>query len=169
MLYRKIKLENKKAQVGETMTWVVATLIIVVILIISISIAGGVGWVKDILDLEKKIGARFLDRVPEQSFYAYLLTKDSDGKIIYEQLKYENGFNNFNGILAKKILSLYDDNYFGVWTLFIQDGENSDVKIIYNEDSKGVISRVSPPDILKIFHFNKDKILSLGLFSRGKG
>ena len=42
---------NKRAQVGETMTWIVATIVIIVILVISIYIAG-------VSDITNKIFSR---------------------------------------------------------------------------------------------------------------
>jgi len=47
-------LDSKRAQIGETMTWVVATLVIVVVLLISISLSIDIGDDKKALLIDKK-------------------------------------------------------------------------------------------------------------------
>jgi len=100
---------SKKAQIGETITWVVATVIIIVILILSIFIAGFVGKDKEFQILSKK------DLLATKSLSGYLLTQNDSGEKVFEQLKNEENLNDFNGHLAKKIFGFYEDKYFGIW------------------------------------------------------
>ena len=104
----------KKAQVGETMTWVVATIIIIIILSFSIFIASiNPGKDKDISRLLDKQS----DLLAKKSLVAYLLTEN-----IYNQLKEKENFDKNNGDLAQRIFKeLYEKDYEGVWLGFIID------------------------------------------------
>ena len=97
---------NKRAQVGETMTWIVATIVIIVILVISIYIAG-------VSDITNKIFSREFeikghnDLLVTKSLTSYLLTDDGKG-VVFEQLKNKenpltdmNSFSDFNKELPK--------------------------------------------------------------------
>ena len=109
-------LDNKRAQVGETMTWVIATIVIVVILIFSIFIVSF--KLKD-ESKEFKTQNKDSDLIAAKSLLGYLSTKDSNGMTVYEQLKDKNDskdvkgiFDEFNGNLAKNIfLKLYKNDY----------------------------------------------------------
>ena len=73
----------KKAQIGETMTWIIATIVIIAILIISIYISSLLGEAKSIIpykDFERKN-----DLLMEKSLFAYFLADKS--QIIYNQIK----------------------------------------------------------------------------------
>ena len=97
---------QKKAQIGETMTWIVATVIIIVILIFSIFVTGIVGKDKEFKIWPKK------DLLATKSLSGYLSTQDDSGKKVFEQLKEEQDLNDFNGNLAKKIFEgLYKLSY----------------------------------------------------------
>ncbi len=107
-------MRNKKAQIGETMTWVIATIIIIVILISSIFITSVLG-VTSSHKQYKSIGTE-PDLIPVKSLTSYLLTKDNSGKKIFDQLKDEENLNEFNGNLAIKIFNyFYLLNYVEVW------------------------------------------------------
>ena len=104
---------NKKSgQIGETMTWIVATVIIIIILLISIFVATSY--------LGKNKGADFLakrsDLLASKSFFAYVLTENAEGQTVHEQLKNKGNLNDFNGNLAIKIFDeLYGGEYPEVW------------------------------------------------------
>ena len=113
-------MQNKKAQVSDTMVWLIATIVIVTILGISIFITSTkmVGN-KEIPFLQKEI-------VIEKSMLSYLATKEVSSdvfgnkkeEIIFNQLK-ENNLNQFNGNLALKIFKEYysfkeGDMWFGI-------------------------------------------------------
>lgn len=113
------KMKDKKAQIGETMTWVIATIIIVVILIVSIfitSILGIVGSPKEYRTIGMKP-----DLVPIKSLTSYLLTHDLEGseKTIFAKLKGDEEFdelNGPNGKLASRIFNnFYEDDYYFIW------------------------------------------------------
>ncbi len=105
---------NKNAQIGETITWVVATLIIIVILAFSIFIASFyLGGDKSVSFSEES------DLLASKSLFSYLLTTSGEEKI-YDQLKVEENLNEFNGNLALRIFkSLYEDDYEDVWLGFV--------------------------------------------------
>lgn len=70
----------KKAQIAETMTWVVATILIVIILLASAFVVG-------IGDKSRKINNKnSYDVLVTKSFIGYLKTKQGE-KIIYEKIK----------------------------------------------------------------------------------
>lgn len=107
-----IFLKDKRSQIGETITWVVATVIIIIILLISIFISTSY--------LGKNKGADFLakrsDLLASESFFAYVLTEDTGGQTVHEQLKNQGNLNDFNGNLAIKIFDeLYGEEYPEVW------------------------------------------------------
>jgi len=105
----------KKAAVGETIHWVVATLVIIVILVASIFIASFLRE-KKFLGGEGSLEGN--DLLVVKSLSGYLLTQDS-GEIIFEQLVAENDSHNIKPILtgfkcdlAKSIfMNLYKENY----------------------------------------------------------
>ncbi len=94
----KFELNNKRAQLGDTITWFVATIAIVLILSVTIIVSSlafkGVGEVK---------ATRTTDVLISKSFYSYALTKDSEGKNVYEQTRDAGKLEDFNEELGKKI------------------------------------------------------------------
>jgi len=78
-------LEYKKAQIGETMTWVVATLTIIVILIISIYITSALAITKK--TIKYKEYDRENDLLLEKSLFAYFLLEESQRDALYDKLK----------------------------------------------------------------------------------
>jgi len=147
---------DKKGQIGEGLTWIVATVIIVVILLISVSIVGGSDL---ILNLDKEVKSSWVpDRVAEKSFISYLGNNNS-GSFIYEELREEEDFNGVNGPLAKEVLNLYsgyysldpwlgvvdvnkeglsDNNYFGKIPTYFSGSAKSYSYIIKFDEEKGV-------------------------------
>ncbi len=98
--------QNKRAQIAETTTWIVATLIIFVILIVTLFIASLMGHTKN---LPQPLGA---DIFADKSLTAYLLTKGTNGIPIYTTISAEGQLNSFNGNLAKQIfLNFYSGFY----------------------------------------------------------
>jgi len=113
-----------KGQVGEGLTWVVATIIILFILFIGIYVAGKAGLVKKIWDDEVRY-VRTSDRVAEKSLNSYLLTMQ-DGESIYKVLKEEGDFNPKNGQFAVSIFERYEKDYpVKVWLGFDFEGIGS--------------------------------------------
>jgi len=104
---------NKKlGQIGKTITWVVATVIIIVILFISIFVATSYLGGSKKADFSKQT-----DILASKSFFAYLLTEDTGGQTIYEQLREEENLNDFNGNLALNIFEeFYRKDYpYTIW------------------------------------------------------
>jgi len=104
---------NKKAQIGETMTWVVATLVIIAILAVSIFISTA------FLNKYKRPSSSYsqsADILGSESFYSYLLTNNSDGELVYGQLTTEDNLNDFNGDLGVSVFkNFYGKEYGDVW------------------------------------------------------
>jgi len=103
--------KDKKGQIGETITWVVATIIIIVILLVSIFVSTSyIGGSK------KATFSKQTDILASKSFFAYLLTED-EGETVYEQLRDEENLNDFNGNLALNIFEeFYRKDYpFAIW------------------------------------------------------
>jgi len=103
--------KNQKAQVGETMTWVVATIIIIIILIVSIFVSAAYfGGGKNVNFFKRT------DVLASKSLFSYLLTEDSGGNIVYNQLRNEENLNEFNGNLGMEIFKkFYEEEYEDVW------------------------------------------------------
>ncbi len=106
--------KNKRGQISETLTWIVATLIIVVILSVSIFLASLVGHSKTFPE------NKAFDLFAKKSFTAYLLTKDSSGASIYNQISRDENLTEFNGELALDIFQgFYDSSYKIIWLAVI--------------------------------------------------
>ncbi|MCK5043899.1 hypothetical protein KAR52_02770 [Candidatus Pacearchaeota archaeon] len=161
-------LDNKRAQIGETMTWVIATIAIIVILILSIFI---VSFTKD--ESKEFKTYRNSDLLAVKSLSGYLLTQDEDGTNIYNQLIIDESLNDFNGNLASQIFKrFYKKDYLhAVWLGFDFEG----VKIRKNDYFGSRPSDVRGGDISwkfvsfiseEIYFLNKDKYLRLLLMEK---
>lgn len=104
------KRKSKKAQVGETISWIFATVIILLILIVAVFISSFV--VKG----GKNLGTtNQADLFAAESLASFLLTKGSSGATIYQEIS-QNGFNDFSGNLAVNIFSLFSNYYdYGIF------------------------------------------------------
>ena len=115
---------NKRAQVGETMTWFIATIIVIAILAISVFIAqiyaGKKGGV-----YENKIS----DAVAEKSFFSFLLTKD-----VWAKLNSDGNLKDSNGVLAKSIFDNYKTEYsLGLWVGIIDKTLDDKTGVLRNQ------------------------------------
>ncbi|HEB46899.1 MAG TPA: hypothetical protein ENI22_00325 [Candidatus Pacearchaeota archaeon] len=119
---------NKNAQVGETVTWIVATVIIVLILGVSIFLSS------TYLGESKNVGSAFYqpkDTLASKSLFSYMLTKNTDGINVYEQL-IENDLNESNGELAVGIFEeFYGEEYNSVWLGILEGFTTATVKNDY--------------------------------------
>jgi hypothetical protein len=107
---------GKAGEVGETVTWMVATVIIIVVLFISIS-----ATVTGVFNFKNFNYIKQADTLASKSLFAYLLTESEKGISVYSQLGSENNFSSFNGQLAKDIFSeFYDEEYLAVWVGFFR-------------------------------------------------
>jgi len=148
---------NKKAQVGETITWIVATLIIIVILYFSIFIANFY------VGSSKKVGVSSVDYVAWKSMTSYVLF-DKDGKKVYNQLLEDGNLNEFNGNLGLNIFDkLYGKDYSAIWLGV--DSEHNDYFgwRIYTREIGGDFHFTHVYVIINTFMLNKDKELNLAL------
>jgi len=93
---------NQKAQIGETVTWVVATIVIIVILSFSVFVAIPIG------KSMKFDSNRKSDLLATKSLTSYLLTKEGTD-IIYNNLKKGGELNKQS---SERIEGLYDEEYY---------------------------------------------------------
>jgi hypothetical protein len=122
---------NKKAQIGETITWVVATLIIIVVLVFSIFIAGI--YFKEGKNLKSSF-FKSKDVLASKSMFSYLLTPSAEGKV-YDQLKTQDNLNEFNGNLSLNIFKeLYEIDYPAeIWFgLVVLEEEREELDFLYS-------------------------------------
>src|SRR3989344_3449581 len=113
--------KNKKAQTGDTITWLVATVVIVVVLAVSIFAASA------FFHNEKDLKSNYfksVDTLASKSLFSYTVTKDASGKLVYQQLKEEENLNYFNGNLALKVFrGLFQKDYLNnpnnIWLGFV--------------------------------------------------
>ncbi|HKZ33884.1 MAG TPA: hypothetical protein VJ142_01445 [Candidatus Nanoarchaeia archaeon] len=104
-------MKNKRAQIAETITWIFATLVIVAVL--AISLFASSLYIKDSKDIAF---FKRTDALTSKSLFSYLLTKDTEGSTVYEQLKSQENFNDFNGNLGKTIFQgFYEKDYVDIW------------------------------------------------------
>ena len=97
--------KNKKGQVGETMTWIVATLIIIVVLTISIYVSSVLGEAKSIIPQTDSFGRDNLieKALTKKSMFSFLLTKGPGDEIIYDELIKNRELSEFSKELGKKV------------------------------------------------------------------
>lgn len=74
-------LSNKKAQIGETLTWVVATIIIVVVLLIFIYVSIALGKSKAVDTIKIKTEESSVDWIEVKTNLAYSLNNENQNKI----------------------------------------------------------------------------------------
>ncbi|MBS3086723.1 hypothetical protein J4422_03410 [Candidatus Pacearchaeota archaeon] len=119
--------KNKKAQTGDTITWLVATVVIVVVLAVSIFAASA------FFHNEKDLKSNYfksVDTLASKSLFSYTVTKDASGKLVYQQLKEEENLNYFNGNLALKVFrGLFQKDYLNnpnnIWLGFVINTEEN--------------------------------------------
>ena len=158
---------NKKAQIGETMTWVVATIIIIVILVIAVFIVSSSPF---------KGGKKFeskntkTDLLVTKSFMGYLLTDN-----IYTELKNEelplitDSISKSNDELVKKIfIDLYNKQYSGnLWLGVVKEecGWNKYTRSDQQPSCAPSKRRDIPASCIEVFYdrikLNKDSIIEL--------
>lgn len=93
-------LNNKRAQVGETVTWIVATLIIVVVLGISIYASSFLSKTKVFSSGDFDTEALNYDSLTKKSMFAFLLTNSQGENMVYSQLNNDKNLNELNENLA---------------------------------------------------------------------
>ena len=144
MLEKQKKMLNnsrKHGEVGETMTWVVATLIIVIVLAISIYATSILAKKNLDLDVLPKVkDAKTTELLAVKSVSAYFLTHASDEQTVFSYLQKGDNLNEKTGLIAYKIFdNIYD--YHGTLDL----NPNFWLKIFYSS-KRGVIDTGYAPD-----------------------
>lgn len=161
--------KNKKGQTGETMTWIVATIIIIIILTVSIIIANYS------LKSMKKVNEQFFqtaDVLASKSMYSYMLTRDFAGNNVYTQLKNNNSMNDFNGNLAIKIfMGFYSTEYSKVWLGFIDDRQGlqdiSAPNSYFGEGTRGVKEKTdSGAQVYERIKINENSSAEMRLYKK---
>lgn len=148
--------EDKKAQIGETLTWIVATVIIIVILLVAIFVASVIG--KDKNFNKNFPSSNNVDLFAKKSLTAYLLTENNLGVPVYKEIEQTGNLNDFNGKLAKAIFyGLYSEDYSKIWLGVYTPNEFSKTKV--NDYFKGV--PYSGRGLSDKVQLNKDKYLLL--------
>lgn len=111
-------IKDKRAQISEGITWIAATIAILVILLFSLFLTSFV--------LKNKVISSdfFSDTINSKSFLSYLLTKQADEEAVYFKIKANENLNSENGNLAQKIFQgLYKDKYSEIWIGVSQMGK----------------------------------------------
>ncbi len=169
-------LHNKQAIVGGTLTWIIATIVIIVILVFSIFITSALGKAKSLVEGDRKFSLnKETDLVATKSLTSYLLTKDNSGEIVFEQLRDKGDsletwelFDEFNGNLAKDIfLKLYKEDYrqdtvwLGIWDA--RPGRGAERNIHFGTPAESIVGgdqnwkRTRAPTALEIIKFDETR------------
>ncbi len=126
---RKI-LHQRRGQIGETLTWMVATLAIGLIVFASVAVASIFAGKTTLLgqnSVKVFTETNSIDLFAKESLVSFLLTKDSSGVPVYQQIIQENspsasgGFNDFDGKLAANIFQTFYGSYYDYVVLGIID------------------------------------------------
>jgi|GEM_PF-3132967 len=155
-----IKIQNKNGQVGDTLTWVVATLIIIFILLVSIfSIK-----IFSIFTLGKTKNNLDPDPIIQKSVFSFLLSKSVNGQTFFEKIRNEENLDSESDGLLNKILgesikgrySFFTTALFGYKMKFflgILEDELRDGSSYYGMDQPVYISENKFIDL--VFYFAK--------------
>lgn len=99
---------NSRGQIGDTLTWFIATIIIIVILLLSILVSSYFG-----ISEKRKIGhTNFLDPIIQKSVFAFLLTPLPSSLLVFDDLSIKGEISGESDSLAKNIFSKNADNFF---------------------------------------------------------
>ncbi|MEK6926326.1 MAG: hypothetical protein AABW50_03545 [Nanoarchaeota archaeon] len=132
---------TKKAQTSETLTWIVATIAIVIILYISILVASAQDSVKNVLNLDKKVTYNDF-REGEKSLHGVLLANNGE---VYYSIRDKDNLEDSGEFVKNVLEQIYRDKYekiwFGVFTFdsFVYEGKDNS----YFGDRPGVSSNGS--------------------------
>jgi hypothetical protein len=110
--------KNTKAQISDAVTWMVATIVIIVLLGITLYVTSSLGVIKDV-SFSKTISLE--DNIADKSLYGYLLTTEGDSNI-YEELSEKKNLSVSNGNLAVNIFKeFYSEGPGGIWFGYMDD------------------------------------------------
>jgi len=151
---------NKKAQIGETITWIIATIIIIGILTISVFISSALGEGKS----EIRVDGKEKDLLISKSITAYLLTKTEKGKTVYEELRDEEIVDQNIKKLTENIFWDMNKGKYGVHT-YLEDKINS--QYLFTEKKKFQAENYGDPMVYKI-KIGKDKTLMVSIWELKK-
>lgn len=113
-------IDNKRAQISEGLTWIVATIAIIIILLFSVFISSFFFTGKDQIK-----NSLFSSKINQKSMLSYLLTKENE-KTIYSEITATEKLNNENGNLALKVFrDLYKNDYSEIWFGISEKGDGS--------------------------------------------
>ena len=103
-------LGNKKGQVAETMTWAVATIIIIVTLVVSIFLSSKIADANDLIYSPKKIlesdYKRTEDLIMVKSVFVYFLSEGENKNLVYGWLNEKSDDEDFFIDFKEKIEEL---------------------------------------------------------------
>lgn len=107
-----------KGQVGESLTWIVATIVIVIVLIVGIYLTGAGGIVKGVLNKDVHY-IRTVDRFADKSLNGVLLSSHQESGIIYNKLRQEGTLveqDKESAMLSTRVFrDLYNLQYREIW------------------------------------------------------
>jgi len=107
-------IKNKKAQSGETVTWIVATLIIIIIMVIAIYGSSLLAKTKTFEKGKSELSSSKENNnlIATKCLTGYLSTNKEEAKI-YSIIKED--FDSYDGNLAKQIFEPFKNDYNSVW------------------------------------------------------
>lgn len=91
----------KFGQVSDTATWILATIVIIFVLTISVYAASKIGRTSELSAMFS--GEKNQEVLAQQSFYEYLLTKNSDNTSFYNQISSSGKVNQTDELMAAAI------------------------------------------------------------------
>ncbi len=135
-------LNNKRGTIGATMTWVVATIIILVVVIIFVYAAGvlaGSEWAKNLFKIEGAVGVgKTSSAVDSEQMLLALLQTKINGESVQQILineDYEKLGANLREILVR-VPNCFESQYGGAWVFDYFPGKGKSVKS-FNDIEKG--------------------------------
>lgn len=155
---------DSKGQSGETITWMIATLIIIVALVISISVV-------QFTLKEKTFATSSSNLLVTKSLAGYLMSDDGKG-VVFGQLKSKinpirnrNSFDNFNRNFTRNLFfGIYGKSYpdyLWVGVLFNDLNYDVDASLISKKENLLGVSTATSEIVVGEIYLDKDKRIKL--------
>ncbi|MBI4116393.1 hypothetical protein HY449_01475 [Candidatus Pacearchaeota archaeon] len=135
MLYK-----NKNAQASEAIVWLVATLIIIAVLVVSVYTASAISKsTKTVSSLDFSSSMKS-DIVAKESLFAFLLTKNADGKNFYSEIESSGGI---AGVAKELGINVFNKINAGAAEISLKFNKNSNAAGLIPSVSSAVVEKVN--------------------------
>ncbi len=133
-------LYNKRAQASEAIVWLVATLVIVVVLVVSVYAASAISKSTKAVNSLDVSSSMKSDIVAKESLFAYLLTKNADGKNFYREIELSR---DIAGIAKDFGANVFSKTNIGAEEISMKFNKNSNAPNLIPSFSNAVVEKAN--------------------------